>query len=104
MSGLIICLHLFARASEITSPLRNLIRNNSEFRWEFEQEDTLIKIKEIVCNAPVLIVFNPSHEIIMQCDSSKDGLGACLLQRGQPVSFMSRSPSEAKKNYAQIEK
>lgn len=42
--------------------------------------------------------------ITIQCDSSKDGLGACLLQEGHPVSFASRSLTDCEKNYAQIEK
>ncbi|GFT97221.1 transposon Tf2-6 polyprotein [Nephila pilipes] len=35
---------------------------------------------------------------------TKDGLGSCLIQKGQHVSFVSRSLTNSEKNYAQIEK
>ncbi|UYV80066.1 K02A2.6-like [Cordylochernes scorpioides] len=39
-----------------------------------------------------------------QCDASKHGLGATLLQESQPIIFASRSLSKTEQNYAQIEK
>ena len=39
----------------------------------------------------------------MQCDASEYGLGATLLQDGQPVAFASRTLSPTERNYAQIE-
>ena len=41
---------------------------------------------------------------MLQCDASSIGLGAALLQDGQPVAFASRVLSESERNYAQIEK
>ena len=40
----------------------------------------------------------------VQCDASQSGLGATLLQGGQPITFASRSLTHAEQNYAQIEK
>jgi len=40
----------------------------------------------------------------IQADTSQSGLGACLLQKGKPIAFASRSLSPAKAKYAQIEK
>ena len=37
-------------------------------------------------------------------DSSKNGIGAVLLQDGKPVEFASRSLKPSEKNWAQIEK
>ncbi|GBN26985.1 Retrovirus-related Pol polyprotein from transposon 17.6, partial [Araneus ventricosus] len=90
--------------SQITAPLRELIKQNIEFRWENEHTVAFNRIKELLSCAPVLKVFNGSEKITIQCDSSKDGLGTCLIQNGQPVSFLSRSLTECEKNYAQIEK
>ncbi|GFT45668.1 transposon Tf2-9 polyprotein [Nephila pilipes] len=45
-----------------------------------------------------------SDEIVIQCDSSKDGLGSFLIQKGQPLSFVSRNLTNSEKNYAQIKK
>ncbi|GFS38880.1 transposon Tf2-9 polyprotein [Nephila pilipes] len=90
--------------SKITAPLREIIYVNVEFNWGKEQELSFVNIKELLAKAPVLNVFSASDEIIIQCDSSKDGLGSFLIQKGQPVSFVSHSLTNSEKNYAQIEK
>ncbi|GFU55586.1 retrovirus-related Pol polyprotein from transposon 17.6 [Trichonephila clavipes] len=84
---------------KITAPLREIIHENVEFNWGKEQELSFVNIKELIAKAPILKVFSVNDEII-QCDSSKDGLGSCLIQKGEPVSFVSHS----EKNYAQIER
>ena len=40
----------------------------------------------------------------MQVDSSKDGLGAALMQDGKPIEYASRALTPAERNWAQIEK
>ncbi|GFU49544.1 transposon Tf2-6 polyprotein [Nephila pilipes] len=72
--------------SKVT-PLREIIHENVDFNWGKEQELSFVNIKELLVKAPILKVFSASDEIIIQCDSSKDGLGSCLIQKGQPVSF-----------------
>ncbi|XP_044173493.1 uncharacterized protein K02A2.6-like [Acropora millepora] len=42
--------------------------------------------------------------VTIQCDASQTGLGATLLQNGQPVAYASRGLSSAETRYAQIEK
>ena len=41
---------------------------------------------------------------MLSVDSSKDALGACILQNGHPITYASRSPNKSEQNYAQIEK
>lgn len=48
--------------------------------------------------------FNPDLELTLQTDSSKDGLGAVLLQNGKPIEYASRSLTSAQRKWAQIEK
>ena len=41
---------------------------------------------------------------MLQCDASDTGLGATLLQNGQPVAYASRYLTDTERNYTQIEK
>ncbi|XP_064110243.1 uncharacterized protein LOC135218028 [Macrobrachium nipponense] len=61
-------------------------------------------VKEAVSKTPVLRYYSLISEVTIQCDASQYGVGAALLQNGQPVAFASRSLSEAEQRYAQIEK
>ena len=48
--------------------------------------------------------FDPNDKVEIQCDAFDRGLGACLMQDGQPIAYASRSMTETETNYAQIEK
>ena len=48
--------------------------------------------------------FSQDKRSVLQCDASKDGLGACLMQDGHPVAYASRALTPTETNYAQIEK
>lgn len=54
--------------------------------------------------APVLAYYDLRKPLEIQCDASETGLGAALLQNGQPVSFASRALTPTEIRYAQIEK
>ena len=43
-------------------------------------------------------------EHTIQCDASKQGLGAVLLQDGQPVMYISRTLTETEQRYSNIER
>lgn len=58
----------------------------------------------MVSRAPVLKYFDVDKEVTIQCDSSSVGLGAVLLQEGQPVCYASKTLTPTERRYAQIEK
>ena len=62
------------------------------------------KIKKLRISISCLAFFDPSKAIQIQVDASKSGIGAVLMQNGKPVSYASRSLTNAQKNYASIEK
>ena len=45
----------------------------------------------MLTETPVLAYFDHGHEVVLQMDSSKDGIGAVLLQDGRPVEYASTS-------------
>ena len=74
------------------------------FTWIAEHDDALQKIKNAMTKTPVLKYFNSKEETTLQCDASQSGLGAALMQNGQPVSYASRDLTETEQQYAPIEK
>ncbi|GBO11595.1 Retrovirus-related Pol polyprotein from transposon 17.6 [Araneus ventricosus] len=92
------------QASTISAPLRELLKKSTVWHCLPVHETALKTLKYKIASAPVLSVFNSSKPIVIQADSSKDGLGCCLLQDGRPVAFASRSLTETEKGFAQIEK
>ncbi len=60
--------------------------------------------KKFVSSAPVLSLFNSKLLGTVSVDASSYGLGAVLLQAGQPIEFASRSLTDTQCRYAQIEK
>ncbi|UYV75303.1 K02A2.6-like [Cordylochernes scorpioides] len=90
--------------SMISEPLRKLIMKNSTWSWSKNHQAAFEQIKDLASKAPILRYFDADKSIAIQCDASKHGLGATLLQESQPIIFASRSLSKTEQNYAQIEK
>ena len=67
------------RLSEITTPLRELTKND-EFQWDEQVHGAALEeTKKILSTTPVLKYFDPSATPTLQCDASVHGLGACLM-------------------------
>ena len=85
------------KLSEITTPLCDLIKSDTEFLWDEQVHGAALnEAKRIISSTPVLQYFNPSTEPVLQCDAS--------MQNGQPVAYASRSLTPTEVQYAQIEK
>ena len=57
----------------------------------------------VITSLPVLVYFDSNKEPIIQCDASKKGLGAVLLQEGQLVVYILRTLTETEQRYSSIE-
>lgn len=90
--------------STTLEPLRTLTRKNAPWAWTKKCEKAFTDVKKQLTGTPVLVYFNPDLELTLQTDSSKDGLGAVLLQNGKPIEYASRSLTSAQRKWAQIEK
>ena len=89
---------------ELCQPLRKLTHKDAEWQWTQEQEHTLKSLKVAVTQAPVLKYFSPQAQTEGQGDASQNGLGFVLLQKGQPVTYASRTliPAEHTENRVTI--
>ncbi|KAK3103001.1 hypothetical protein FSP39_015684 [Pinctada imbricata] len=90
--------------ASITEPLRELLEKGVAWHWNERHEQSFKMLKAALVSAPVLKYFDPKEELTLSVDASSSGLGACILQNGQPVAYASRSLNKSEKNYAQIEK
>lgn len=88
----------------VAEPLRSLTKKGEPWNWTQQHARAFQQLKEMVTSTPVLRYFDEKKEITIQCDSSSVGLGAALLQAGQPVVYASRTLSPTERRYAQIEK
>ena len=92
------------RLAEVLEPIQQLTRKEVPWQWKYEHDAAFEKVKELVTQAPLLKYYNPEEELTVQCDASDKGLGAALMQNGQPIAFASRALTEPETRYAQIEK
>ncbi|XP_035700303.1 uncharacterized protein K02A2.6-like [Branchiostoma floridae] len=92
------------KLSDICEPLRKLTVKDSEFVWLDAHEKILETLKKMVSTAPVLKYYDKTEELTLQTDASSTGLGAAIMQNGQPVAYASRALTDSETRYAQIEK
>ena len=86
----------------LLEPLHNLLRKNVEFCWSNKCQVHFEKIKEHLCSAPVLAIFDPEGQIYIFTDASIDGVGAILKQPQEnkelkPVFYFSRKLTKTQK-------
>ena len=92
------------RLSDALEPLRKLSSPDVEWFWTDIHDSAVRQVKLLVTKAPVLKFFDSTESLTLQCDASDKGLGAILLQKGQPIACASRALTDAESRYAQIEK
>jgi hypothetical protein len=90
--------------SDLTKPLRELTQKESVWVWDHPQKGAFEALQRAVTSTPVLRYYNLQEEVTLQCDASQSGLGAALMQNGQPVAYTSRALTPTETCYAQIEK
>jgi len=89
--------------SQISELHRKLTEQEAAFHWGSNEEAAFKQIKNLMCSEKELAYYDGSKPIVIQCDASTKGLGATLLQDGQPVTSASRSLTKSEKNYVAME-
>lgn len=90
--------------SALSAPLRELLKKDIAWNWSDLQENSFQHLRAALMQAPVLAYFRQDQPVVLSVDASQYGVGAVLLQNGQPVAYSSRSLTAAQQRYAQIEK
>lgn len=92
-----------ANYASITKPLTALAAPSAVFNWSPSHAAAFSTLKEAMCSAPILKIFDPTLETILQCDASQYAFGAVLLQRYPdglfPVGYVSKQFSGAQQRY-----
>ena len=82
-----------------------LTGKNAAWDWGPEHDSAINTVKRALSTAPILkYSLTNKYPLTLQCDASTYGLGAVLLQEGQPIAFASRRLTKAEEGYAQIER
>ena len=95
--------------SSETASLRRLLRKDVEWVWGPQEEETFIKLKNLVSSETVLAHFDASLDTFVITDAGAVGLGAILVQKQtddtlRPVHYASRSLTPQEKKYSQTER
>ena len=71
--------------SDITAPLRELIRKNAHFVWEEKHSNTFDNVKKALISPNIFKFYDVTKDITLQVNASYGGLGATILQGKGPV-------------------
>ena len=94
--------------SKVAAPLYALLKKDSKWYWDQGCSDSFSDIKTRLTSAPILAHPDYTKPFILHTDASTVGLGAVLSQLDSdklehPIIFLSRSLTDAEKNYTATE-
>lgn len=95
--------------SDVVKPLTDNLRKDVPFSWNSKCEFAFECLKNLLCNAPVLVAPDFTRPFKLEVDASGTGAGAVLLQEDEqgidhPVCFYSKKFNRHQVNYSTIEK
>jgi hypothetical protein len=97
--------HFIPRFSHHVCALFDLTMKGVRFIWGLPQEDSFMKLKELVTSAPVLILPNDDLPFRLEADGSCIATGAILSQQSvdnnawHPIAFLSKVLNLVERNY-----
>ena len=94
---------------DLRAPLNELLKKDKSWDWSTECQEAFDKIKEALTLDLFLTHFDSNLELIVACDTSSYGVGACILHKmpdgtNKPIAYASRTLLPTERNYLQIEK
>jgi len=94
--------------SQLVAPLTDLLRKETEWKWDVVEQRVFDILKQRVMEAPALCQPDFSKPFEVETDASDNGLGGALLQWQdgslKPLAFISRKLNSTEQRYATREK
>jgi hypothetical protein len=87
----------------IAKPLTNLLRLK-QFQWSDMAQKAYDQLKQAMTTTPVLAMPNFQEQFTIETDACIDGIGAVLMQKGQPIAYLSKALGDKHKNLSIYEK
>ena len=95
--------------SKLTTPLTHLLKGHpcksvKSISWNEQLDKSFETLKEHVCQAPTLLLPDPSKTFSIKTDGSDYAIGVILYQGGHPIAFESKKLDVAQSWYSVQEK
>ena len=68
--------------------------------WDSNHQQAWLAVKGLIKSNVELRLFDPTKPVVVTVDASQRGIGAALLQQGEPIEFESCSMTETQQRYA----
>jgi len=74
----------------LAKSLTNILKLK-QFQWSAAAQLTFDKLKTAMTNTPVLALLDFKIQFIVETDACVKGIGVVLMQKGQPVAYLSKA-------------
>jgi hypothetical protein len=87
--------------SQLGAPLTDLTKRGA-FIWTDESQKAFEQMKVVMGTCPVLALPDFTLPFVLECDASREGIRAVLMQGGHPIVFESRKLSQPERLYPDL--
>ena len=92
-----------ALSAHLTASLSALTHQAMDYKPSKMHIENFNRLKVEVSNMRALLYFDVNAETTLQMDASMKGLGACIIQKGKVVCYVSRALTKTEQNYQNLE-
>lgn len=75
----------------LSKPLTILLKKGVPFHWTQNEQQAFLNLKQALILAPVLALPDFTQKFVVETDACDVGVGAVLMQKGHPISYVSKA-------------